>query len=308
MSSDKLIKSRIKQMLLREKIADYGQGQGNVGAGFMDWVPYERYGAGQDPYFTRSARITDIIRGVAGQWAPIGIMAVKTISDLGTGAMTFGRTLFSGVGSIFSGRSPNVANIIADQRRAFQMSDYRARDRMQRWGPRTNPLTNTRDMVTVNEDILDPSKLFELQQYARSEAAESERMDSEIEILSAVDSDLERFMASVQETLAATSADSLVSLGSSAIGISTQDFSTSALEVEEDITADQRLEVERRMLPHLKGAFLGSAIDAVEQARQYAFEAYRSSDVSVDPVAEDQMRSKYQNVITRLETLKSGLA
>ena len=308
MSSDKFIKSHIRKMILSEKIADYGAGTGNLGSGFMDWVPYKRYGAGQDPYFTKSARITDVIRGVAGQWAPVGIMAVQAVSNLGTTAMSFGRMLFSGVGSIFSGQSPNVAHIVRDQRDAFAMSDWRAQDRMRRWGPQGNPLTNTRSNVTVDEGVSDPRRLFELEQYARSEAAETERTQAEIEILSAVDSDLERFMTDVQEALGANSADNLVRLGSSAIGMTASDFSSDLLEVEGDISAEQRLEVERRMLPHLKGAFLGSAIDAIEQARQYAFESYRSSDVSIDPIAEEQMRSKYQNAITRLETLKSGLA
>ena len=251
MSSDKFIKMRIKEMILNEKVATYGRGAGNVGAAVHSdlGIPSRRYGPGQEPLYARSTSYADAIRNAVGFVAPVALIAIKTVQDLGTTAVGFGRMLFSGVGSIFSGEAPNWSQIARNQRQTFASRDAAYRRRVRDWGPDYSSRTPVR---------------FLREQYERSNAGNQEQANAEADLLVAVDADLETFLLSLQAPIAARSVDELVSLGTSALHMPPTSFSTESIIPEEPSPAEERQEVERRMLPYMKVTFLSAASSALE--------------------------------------------
>lgn len=295
MSSDKFIKMRIKQMILNEKVAQFGAGRGRSGAdiGYDMNVRDGWRGHGQDPFFTRSSTYADAIGDVVGHFAPTVIMATKTVTDLGVTAVSFARTLVSGVGALFTGQGVQSGwnQIAADQTQAFRNSDARARSRIARWGNRTNQ-----------------NVPFLQEMYDQSNAAQLDQTQDEAEIIGGVDSDLSRFLESVRSALAATTADELASVGSIAIGLDQAIFSSSSIDADVDVTPETRQEVERRTLPHMKSVFLSSAKNALEQTRQSVFQMYRQLSVTIDPVVEEQIRQKYRDAISQIDSMRPDLA
>ena len=301
MSSDKFIKMRIKQMILNERIATYGRGDGSMGAEFssmwsapgLEQEPFG-YGPGSDPMYTRSTSYADTIKNVVGFFAPLAITATKTLTDLGRSAMSLGQSIFAGVGSIFSGQSPAYrwSEIAANQRAAFARSDLKATQRIRSWGLRDGPGANI-------------SFLNEL--YENSETGQVDQLDQDTEILSSVEADLERFFREVDEVLSEMSIDGVVSSGSAVLHVSPERFSSNSF-VAEDLDDETRQEAEQRLVPFIKSAFLSDAIAALEITRQNVFEEYRSLDFSMDSVTEGQIRAAYESAISRLQSLKSSQA
>ncbi|HIL27021.1 MAG TPA: hypothetical protein EYG21_06515 [Nitrospinaceae bacterium] len=300
MSSDKFIKQRIKEIILSEKIADQSYSKkGMQVAHGMGISPQDYYAPGQSGFMKGTTSFKDAIKTAVGIVAPTAIMALKTISDLTTTAMSLGKRLFASVDSTFSGESAahKYRMIAAQQQSTFIRSNAKAKERIANWSPTRG---GTEDSPgTANKTY------WLREQMLRSVMLENERTTSEMDMLAAVDDDLRTYISSVNHAMTAQTTDDLVRMGAAALSIDEPIIDTQAMIAASNSNISEFEIVQQRLLPFMKSTVLQSAIIAIEETRAQMAPMYRELDL--DPTVIESIKSKYQSAIDQITVLQTGL-
>jgi len=300
MSSDKFIKQRIKEIILSEKIADQAQWKkGTQVSQGMAITPQDYYAPGKGGFMKGTTTFKDAIKTAVGIVAPTAIMALKTISDLGTTAMSLGKHLFASVGSVFSGENTAYKHrvIAAQQQSAFIKSNATAKERISSWSPTRG---GTEDSPGT------PNTTYWLrEQMLRSVMLENQRTTSEVEMLVAVEGDLSKYISGVRHAMTAQTAEELVQLGAAALAIDESDISVQSMIVNANSNPSEFETVQQRLLPYMKATVLQAAISGITENRAQMAPTYR--ELGLDPSVIDSIKSKYQNAIDQITALQTAL-
>ena len=84
--------------------------------------------------------------------------------------------------------------------------------------------------------------------------------------MSGVDADLSTFISNVKHVMSATTADSLVKMGTTALGLEPTEINVQSYETEAGSNPSESAEVQRRMLPFMKSTAISSPYVSVSQS------------------------------------------
>jgi hypothetical protein len=284
MSFDKNAKQIIEDFILSEKIADsYGPGSNLFN------IPNKSYYGIRGPgYRGDSSSFTDVARAVVGSVAPVAIMAIKTVADLGATATTFARHIFSTVGSIF-GMGESTAGISNSQAYMFRTSNNLASRYIQRWGAGSG--TGGYGAAPV---------------YFINENANQEDLNDQTAFLSSLDAELESIVEKSRVVFSSSTIDTAVQNTQSLLGLTGQQFSLSNVEAYENVAPEEVPEIERRLLPYVKQQALNSIMTATSRIKSNQIGSISSAEIN-DPIFISRIDSLYTDSISKISELISQL-